>query len=513
MKHLKRFLKRLFGRTSMCIIGILFQLAYLVFIFWTLGTYYTYSYLAFEVIGAILTLYIISSDINPSYKIAWIVPIMAFPIFGVMLYLFFGRNGSVRKLRSGMEENVRDEREWLSQNAQIAERLDKQDPDIAKQVKYLYDFGGYPVYDNTSIEYFPCGEAKFEALIKELEKAEKYIFLEYFIVQEGKMWNTILEILSKKAAQGVDVRMVYDDIGCLLTLPYKYDKILESLGIKCRVFNKFKPFWSSKMNNRDHRKIFIIDGKTAFTGGINLADEYINEYEKHGHWKDSAVMLKGDAVRSFTMMFFTMWDYLSGSRPESFEEFLPPVSEDNQNCGLVVPFTDSPLDDEPVGENVYLNIINNAKKYVYITTPYLILDNEMATALTLAARSGIDIRIITPHVPDKWYVHAVTRANYKKLVKQGVRVYEYTPGFIHAKNFVSDDETAVVGTINLDFRSLYLHFECAAWMNKSECIADIKRDFLNTLNECREITLDDCNNVNIFTRMLRVFLRLFAPMM
>lgn len=269
------------------------------------------------------------------------------------------------------------------------------------------------------------------------------------------------------------------------------------------------------MNNRDHRKILVIDGHTAFNGGINLADEYINAYEKHGHWKDTAVMLKGEAVWSFTMMFLTMWNYLNNSKPASYDYYMPRTKDiaPYKSGGYVIPYTDSPLDDEPVGENAYLNIINDAKDYVYITTPYLIIDNEMVTALTLAAKSGVDVRIITPHIADKWFVHAVTRAYYKKLTKLGVKIYEYTPGFIHAKNFVSDDSVAVVGTINLDFRSLYLHFECATWMYKTDCVLDVKVDYLKTLEECQEITYEDCLNVNFFVRVGRALLRLFSPMM
>lgn len=516
MNFLTKLLKRLFNRTTVCIIGILIQMFYLVSLFWTLGTLYTYSYLVFELIGAVLTLTIVNSDMNPSYKIAWIIVIMAFPIFGVMFYIFFGNSHSGDRLRKRMNRFNEEERLLLPQNEELVHSLHADTRAVEKQAKYLYNYGGYPVYTSTSTTYFPNGEAKFETLLKELEKAERFIFLEYFIIQEGKMWNTILEILERKVKEGVDVRVVYDDIGCLLTLPFKYHETLEKKGIQCKVFNEFKPIWSAKMNNRDHRKILVIDGHTAFNGGINLADEYINVYEKHGRWKDSAVMLKGDAVWSFTMMFLTMWNYLSNTKPSFYDAYMPryeDIKPYRSSGGYVIPYTDSPLDDEPVGENAYLNIINDAKEYIYITTPYLIVDNEMITALTLAAKSGIDVRIITPHIPDKWFVHAVTRAYYKKLTKLGVRVYEYTPGFIHAKNFVSDDSVAVVGTINLDFRSLYLHFECATWMYKTDCILDVKADYLKTLEECQEITYEDCLNVNIFVRLGRAFLRLFAPMM
>lgn len=515
MNFLTKLIKRIFNRTTVCVIGILIQIGYMFSLFWTFGTMYTYSYLVFEYVGLVLALMIMNSDMNPSYKIAWIVVILAFPIFGVMFYIFFGNNRSGDRLRKRMNRFNEEEHLLLPQNDDLVHSLHDGSRTAVKQAMYLYNFGGYPVYTNTSATYFSGGEAKFEALLTELEKAERFIFLEYFIIQEGKMWNTILEILERKAGQGVDVRVVYDDIGCLMTLPFKYYEQLEKKGIKCKVFNEFKPVWSAKMNNRDHRKILVIDGHTAFNGGVNLADEYINEYEKHGRWKDSAVMLKGEAVWSFTMMFLTMWNYLNNSKPASYDYYMPQPKdiEPYRNGGYVIPYSDSPLDDEPVGENVYLNIINDAKDYVYITTPYLIVDNEMVTALTLASKSGVDVRIITPHIPDKWFVHAVTRAYYKKLTKLGVKIYEYTPGFIHAKNFVSDDRVAVVGTINLDFRSLYLHFECATWMYKTDCIADVKADYLKTLEECQEITYEDCLNVNLFVRIGRALLRLFSPMM
>ncbi len=515
MRFIVKLLKGIFNRTTICILGILIQISYLVFIFWTLGTVFTYSYVVFAVGSVIISLYIMNSDMNPSYKIAWIFPILSFPIFGVMFFLFFGNSHSGDRLRKRMARYSHEERLILQQNKPLMDELRTIEIDAERQANYLYAYGGYPIYTNTHTTYFKSGEEKFAALLEELKKAERFIFLEYFIIQEGKMWNTILEVLERKAKEGVDVRVVYDDIGCLLTLPYKYNLKLEAKGIKCRVFNKFKPVWSAKMNNRDHRKILVIDGHTAFNGGINLADEYINEYEKHGVWKDSAVMLKGEAVWSFTVMFLSMWNYLIGAKAGSYDYFMPRHEEiaGYIGNGYVIPFTDSPLDDEPVGENVYMNIINEAQDYVYITTPYLIIDNEMTTALTLAAKSGVDIRIITPHIADKWFVHAVTRAHYKKLVSLGVKIYEYTPGFIHAKNFVSDDKTAVVGTINLDFRSLYLHFECATWMYKTKSVADVKTDFLQTLEKCEEITLEKCRNVNIFVRFIRALLRLFAPMM
>ena len=339
--------------------------------------------------------------------------------------------------------------------------------------------------------------------------------MEYFIVNEGKMWDTILDIMVEKAASGVEVRMMYDDLGSISTLPGNYKKKLEDLGIKCTIFNPYRARLSVSLQNRDHRKITVIDGHTAFTGGCNLADEYINEYEKHGHWKDSAVMIKGPAVWNLTMLFLQSWnffnptdsDYSKYKRPD---DKMPPIPNAK---GFVQPYGDSPFNNELISEYVYMNFINTADRYLYITTPYLIVDNEMVTALILAAKSGVDVRIMTPHVPDKWYVHLISQSYYSTLIKYGVRVFEYTPGFIHAKTMVSDDIQCIVGTINMDFRSLYHHFECGVFMYETTAVAQVKNDFLDTQIHCTEITAQDCKNVPLAKRFLRGLLRFFAPLM
>ena len=324
------------------------------------------------------------------------------------------------------------------------------------------------------------------------------------------MWDAILEILKEKVKQGVEVRMIYDDMGCIMTLPYRYDRRLEALGIQCCVFNPFVPVLTSRLNNRDHRKICVIDGHTGFTGGINLADEYINEKEKHGHWKDTAVLLRGQGVQGLTEMFLELWQFTCQVKLHLCD-FLP--NESFLAPGFVQPYGDSPLDSCNLAENVYMQILNHARDYVYITTPYLILDNEMLSALCLAAQSGVDVRIITPHVPDKWYVHMVTRSYYQQLLSAGVRIFEYTPGFIHAKMFVSDNTTAVVGTTNVDFRSFYLHFECGVAFYLSPMVAQVRDDILKTQNICEEITLQKVRSVRAPVRVLRSLLRAFAPLM
>ncbi len=358
------------------------------------------------------------------------------------------------------------------------------------------------------------GQAYFEALLEELEKAEKFIFMEYFIIEEGQMWNSILEILKRKAKQGVEVRIIYDDFGCMMTLPKNYNKKLEEYGIKCSIFNPANPIFTVIYNNRTHRKITVIDGKVAFTGGLNLADEYINKVEKFGYWKDTGILIKGEGVWSFTTMFLNIWNFLIKSDEDyslykcnEFKEY------ENLSDGYVIPFSDSPLDKEIVSSNVYIALINNATKYVYITTPYLIIDHEMTSALCYAAKRGIDVRIITPHIPDKKVVFEVTRSNYPILIEAGVKIYEYLPGFMHAKSFVVDDLYSVIGTINLDYRSLFLHFECGIWIYNSKTIFDIKKDFLSTIEECKLITLEEATNISGLKELLRAILKVFAPLM
>ena len=511
----KKLFQLLFHRVVLVGLAILAQLAILLVMLLRFQEYFVYFYAISITVSVAAVLYIINNRSNPAYKIAWIIPILLVPVFGGIFYLMLGGNQVSRKEQRRLMEMGKNFEGIHQISLSRDVDLKKESADAYNQSEYIRRITGAPPYQNTSVEYLPLGEIKFARMLEELEKAEHYIFLEYFIIQEGRMWDPILEVLERKAKAGLDVRVMYDDLGCMMTLPPHYKRVLEEKGIRCCVFNPFVPVLSSRLNNRDHRKICVIDGHTGFTGGINLADEYINAYPKHGHWKDTAVMLKGEAVWSFTMMFLTMWNYLNNSKPDNYSIYMPREEDiaPYKGKGFVIPYTDSPLDDEPVGENVYLNIINEAKRYVYITTPYLIIDNEMSRALILAAKSGIDVRIITPHIADKWFVHAVTRAYYKQLVKYGVKIYEYTPGFIHAKSFVSDDKTAVVGSINLDFRSLYLHFECATWMYETDSVADVRDDFLKTMEVSQEITYEDCLKVGIFRRMARALLRLFAPMM
>ncbi|MGE5626693.1 MAG: cardiolipin synthase [Solirubrobacterales bacterium] len=508
---MKYFIKIIFSRVTYIIVALLVQLIILVGVVFRFRADFLLFYGLSMFLGILAVLWIINQNSNPSYKIAWITLIFALPIFGVLFYAFYEQSKLNRKTMYKMKTTIDKMRQVLPSNQGIIEALDHRDKHAGNQCRYISNYAAAPLYDNTAAEYFPSGEAMYASLLRELENAEKYIFLEYFIISSGEMWNSILGILIEKAVQGVDVRIIYDDMGCIFTLPFGYDKKLESLGIKCCVFSPVVPVISSKLNNRDHRKIAVIDGKTGYTGGINIADEYINKIEKYGHWKDTGIMLKGEAVWSLTVMFLSTWNYIKGIN-EDFNLFKA-IENKGRFSGYVQPFEDSPLDNETVGETTYLNLINKAKTYVYITTPYLIIGNEMVTALTSAAKEGVDVRIITPHLADKWYVHEVTKSYYKILVESGVKIYEYTPGFIHSKTYVADDKYGIVGTINMDFRSLYLHFECGVWMYRSSCILDMKNDFLNTLELSEEITLEHFKNIKWYKSLKGSLLRVFAPLM
>lgn len=511
---MKKILRLLFSRLVFVIVSLLIQVLTLIVIIWRFSNLFVYFYAVCSVLSVFAVFKIINDKSNPAYKIAWIIPILTFPIFGGLIYLFFGGSKTNKKVKKTMHRVFEEMSSALIQDQAILDEINNQSRDAMNQALYIGEYSLCPVYKKTTSQYLTPGEKKFECLVDELKKAEKFIFLEYFIIEEGLMWDTILEILKDKAAQGVDVRVIYDDVGCVLTLPYGYNKRLEKMGIKCCVFNPFVPILSILLNNRDHRKIAVIDGHTAFTGGINLADEYINAIEKHGYWKDSSIVIKGDAVWSFTVMFLTLWNHLRKT-DDDYSRFRPCDNPEISTLtdGYVQPFTDSPLDDETVGESVYLNLINKADRYVYINTPYLIIDNKMANALCLAAKRSVDVRIITPHIGDKWFVHSVTRANYNVLVESGVKIYEYTPGFDHAKTIVADDELAVVGTINLDYRSLYLHFECGVWLYKTKSVMEIKEDYLKTIEVSQEITKKECNAVKWYIRFGRTILRIFAPFM
>lgn len=512
----KKLAKLIFNRIFYVAVAMLVQLGWILMMVLRLAAYSRYIDIGLRLIGIVLVLWILNKEINPSYKLAWTMLILILPILGVVLYFVFGRSRIAAIMQQHFEQRIEESREYLRDRPQTRQKLEALDPSASNQSRYISDVSRFPVHENTTAEYFQVGDDMFPVLVHELEQAKHFIFIEYFIINDGVMWQTILNILEKKAKEGVDVRLIYDGFGCLTTLPYKYDQEMRRRGIKCEVFNRFRPILNIIQNNRDHRKICVIDGWTGFTGGINLADEYINQRKRFGHWKDTAVMLKGEGVWNMTAMFLYMWGIVTRTDTSlDFGNYVPHRWHPNEfpGNGYVQPFCDSPLDDEIVGENVYLNIINRAKNYVYICTPYLIIDNEMMTALCLAAKSGVDVRIMTPGIPDKKMVFLLTQSYYKQLLEAGVKIYEYQPGFLHAKSFVCDDKVGVVGTINLDYRSLYLHFEDGVWMYKNDVILDIRDDFLETLEYCNAIDLEFCKKRNIIVRAIQNVLRVFAPLL
>lgn len=510
----KRIFRQLFGQAVIVGLLVILQIVILILSIVKLSDYFVYLYSAFELLSLGVALHVLNKKNNPTYKLAWVIPILLFPVFGGLFYLLVTFQTSTRRFTRRLASEIALSSPYLPQKVETLYALARIDPYPRNFAYYMKTRAGWPVYENTPARYFPLGEDMYGAILEELKKAKRYIFLEYFIIDEGAMWNSILSVLAEKAKEGVDVRILYDGMGTLFLLPRDYPEKLAAMGIKAKVFNPFVPILSTVQNNRDHRKILVIDGRVAFTGGINLADEYINRIERHGHWKDSGVEITGEGVYSFTMMFLQMWR-ITEKVPEDYEKYRPDPASPAlaQSDGFVLPYGDSPLDGEPVGASVYLDIIQKAKNYVHITTPYLVLDYELTNSLCRAAKAGVDVKIITPHIPDRWYMYVVAWDFYRELIAAGVGIYEYTPGFIHCKAFVSDDETAVVGSINLDYRSLYLHFECACWFYRSRVVAEVEEDFTETLAKCRQITLKDWQNLPWYKKLLGILLRIFAPLM
>jgi len=505
----RKLLKTLLTRRLVVCFLLLVQIVLLAFMIWFRAS--RFIIVALYTLSLFIVIYVVNRRDKPAYKIAWIILMLTFPLFGGLLYLILTWQVKSGKFRNNVKERDDESASYLPFEESVMEEFCREHGSHIPKVNYLSNFARFPIYKNSRISYYSPGEEFFPALLSELEKAERFIFLEFFIIARDSMWESVLEILKRKAALGVEIRLMYDDMGCISSLPPKYYREMESYGIKCIAFNSFRPIWSSLQNNRDHRKIIVIDGKTAVTGGINLADEYINKKKRFGYWKDSAAIIRGEAVRSFTVMFLQLWNASLNTR-EDYSLYFTNTPKDSYNDGYILPYSDAPTDDENVCEHVYMQIINNARKYVYIETPYFIIDDSMLSAIILAAKSGVDIRIITPSVPDKKIVHMTTRSYYSALIEAGVRIYEYTPGFIHSKIVISDDDTATIGTANFDFRSLYLHFECGALIFDSKAVGDMKKDFLDMLPCCHEITKDEAKR-NIFVRFGQSVLRIIAPLL
>ena len=508
---MKKLLQSIFSRTTFMILMVILEVIVISFVFHWFHDLAGWIDIVLRVMSVLIILIIINHSRHLSSDLLWIVLIFLFPIPGTLIYLFLGADlissRTFRSLKSTTEESEK----YFLQDKAVEKDFDTAPGAIRGQFRYLSESSNFPFYRNKSIDYYPLGDIGYPVMLEEMRKAKKFIFLEYFIVEEGKMWDGMVDILKAKAKEGLDVRVLYDDLGSLRTLPSAYASTLEKEGIQCVPFNRINPIIGIIANHRDHRKIMVIDGETAFSGGVNLADEYINVKVIHGHWKDNIIRIKGEAVWSYTVMFLTHWNALRQT-DDDFTKFRVAVPEEAEFDGWICPYGDTPLDNELTGQSVYLNMINHSSKYLYVMTPYLIIDSDMTNMLILAAKRGVDVRIITPGIPDKKVIWDITRSYYPPLMEAGVKIFEYTPGFVHSKVFISDDREATVGTINLDYRSLYLHFENGTYLYRVSTIEKIRDDFLETNKQCRRVTGRDIKS-NILKELVIEVLRIFAPQM
>ena len=511
-RMLKGFKSLIYGRTAMILLGFLAQLVILMVGYIFLHNYSYLFYGFFLVVSAIAVVYIYNAPGNPDLKLSWMLPIAIFPVFGAIFYLTIVMQPGTTVMYERLKDLSENTKKYVLPREETKNRLRTESPHMGQLAHYLEKCDNSPVYDSTQVKYYALGDSQFVDMVEELRQAERFIFLEFFIVSGGHMLGTVLDILKEKARQGVEVRFLCDGTNVLWNLPSFFTEMMEEEGIQCRMFAPIRPVFSPHYNNRDHRKILVVDGKVAFTGGINLADEYINEKERFGHWKDVGIMIRGDAVERFTYMFLEMWDE-SEKQPEDYEKYGLPAEAAVSDDGYVIPYSVCPLGPERVGEMVYLEILDTAHTYVHIMTPYLIPDYQMLTALTYAAKRGVEVVIIMPHIPDKKYAFFLAKTYYEQLLEAGVRICEYEPGFVHAKVFVSDDVKAVVGTVNLDYRSLYHHFECGAVLYRNSQIAVIEQDIQDTLEKCIEMKVEDYRKLKLTERMLGRIMRIVAPLM
>lgn len=514
-----KLLKLIFSKKLLSILFLLIQLFFLAAGFVWFEDYLAYLYWVQLLLCAGLVIYEVNLQKNPAFQMSWLILFALAPAFAILLYVLVRFDSHAKRISKRLDHILKTTNRHLPQMPEAAEALEKENPRLGGLANYLRESCGFPVYQNTDAKYYSLGEFMYEDLKKDLCYAKKFIFLEFFMIHHGIMWASIHEILKEKAAMGVEIRLMYDGMGGrLCMLPGDYYKTLEEEGIQCRVFSPVYPLLSTAQNNRDHRKIIVIDGEIAYTGGVNVGDEYINRIERFGHWKDTAVRVTGNAVDSFSMMFLQLWNAAGrgdGFREEEYLSYLTGSTqrEPEKTQGFVIPFGDSPLDGEATGERVYLELLNTAQEYVHVMTPYLVPSSEMRETLKYTAKRGVDVILLLPHIPDKPYMYALARSYYPELIRGRVKIYEYSPGFVHSKLSVSDDRRAVVGTINHDFRSLYLHYECAALMIDTPAVKDVEQDFLQTLKLSHRVTLSDYMKINVISRIFGYVLRLFAPLL
>ncbi|MGQ7423014.1 cardiolipin synthase [Streptococcus suis] len=490
-------------------------------IFWVVGSLAVYVpaiLTVLQLFSIIVAISIINRPMNASFKLTWIIFVIGIPIFGALFYFILQSNLETQRYRRTFKRQAAVMREYGHTSEKVMKGLAGEDKEQLKLAHYMSEYVGYPLHTNTDAVYFPSGEAKFEALLEELKKAEQYIFMEYFIVDFGYMWESILTILKEKAEQGVEVRFLYDGMNSLSLLPYNYYKTLRSYGIKAKVFSQIIPALSTVQNNRDHRKITVIDGKVAFTGGVNIADEYINQKERFGYWKDAAIMVKGEAVANFTNMFLQMWNF--DERKENDDlAYLRAHKESESDTvageGYFLAYGESPFDNDEVAKRVYLDMIQSATDYIYIMTPYLVLDDEMIDNLTYAAKRGVRVKLLLPHIYDKQSAYLAARTDFRTYLEAGIEIYEFTLGFVHSKVVLVDDKKATVGTVNMDFRSFYLNFECGLYVyNHKQVLADIHKDFEDSFAQSQRITLLGFENTYPwYKRLAGALMNIISPLL
>ena len=510
-KSKRSILRIVFGRTMVILLLLLANFALAFSFLFEIIQGLPILFGSVEVFTAAMLIHVINTRDNPTVKLSWAFVIATVPLLGAVLYCFVRFDLGHRLTRKLLERSIEASVPFLPDQENLTEQLRQTDKSLCNLSYYLRTHGNFPIYTNTHVTYFPLGEDMFREMLIQMEQAERFIFLEFFLISEGYMWGSILDVLRRKVQEGVEVRVLYDGMNAFTNLPYGYPEELEKMGIRCKMFAPIRPFISTHYNNRDHRKILVVDGRTAFTGGINLEDRYINIDSPYGHWKDTAVMLQGDGVRSFTMMFLQMWNY--NERERIFVPYLTLPEPAISAGGYVIPYGDSPMDSERVGKTVYLDILNRAQDYVYIMTPYLIPDNELITALQFAAKRGVDVRLILPGIPDKRTVYALSRSYYRELLEAGVGIYEYSPGFVHAKVMLSDGLHGTVGTANLDYRSLYHHFECGAYLYGVPALEEIRSDFLRTQEKCRRIYPGQTVHRSVFDWIFAYIAKFSAPLL
>lgn len=508
-----RLLKQLFSKFFVVALLIFLQVAIIISLFYLLNRFFTPFIIVEYAIAVLLVLYVINKDDVPEFKVPWIILIMAVPIVGIVCYILFANPRLTKRQTRQLQNIYKHAKKFVTQNDEHYERLNTVYPKFVDIDSYLTQTSFLCGRFNNKLTYFKCGEEFFPDLLAELEQAKKFIFMEYFILAEGKIWDAIHDVLKRKAEEGVEVKILYDDIGTSGLQKTEYYRMLRKEGINCYKFHSFHPVASGVYNYRDHRKITIIDGKIGYTGGINIGDEYANQKKKFGYWKDTAVKVQGSAVNNLTVMFLQLFD-LTTKRISDYDKYLDMEHEVFDDEGYVFPFGDGPKPyyKELIGENNFINMISSAKKQVYITTPYLITDHNLISAIKNAAYRGVDVKIIVPHIPDKKIIFNITRSKFPSLIKAGVKIYEYTPGFIHAKTVLIDDECAFVGTINFDYRSLVHHFECGVMAYKTPCIEDIKNDLLQTIDVSALVTEESCKQ-NFLVRTINSVLAVFTPLL